>query len=1237
MAQAVTHAGGGGGRGVSRGARLSFKGKLYNKGVTADRLLRDLKQIQKELAQMEQDAVDLDALKDMCKQLTQPTLMLHKDKGVKVAVACCLADMLRLFAPDAPFTAHELRDIFQFFIHLLTQSAKTGAGLACPQGPYYADYFYLVESLSTVKSICLVCELGGAEEMMYDLFKGFMELVSPNMSKNVEICMADVLAQLIDEAQQLPDAVLEVLLANFSPKAVKANPAAHQLTIEVCKATENRIQKDVAKYFRDAISTAFEEENHDERDKELASAHAIIMQINCSVPGLLLTVIPLLEEDLTRDDVALRLLSVRTLGQMFGERPSKTSGAGEGQTARMYPSAWKSWMGRAADKSPLVRAKWVECLRNILTYHSTLLVDVGPALEAKTEDADEKVRVAVARLIDSLDYETALHGVPKSVLLLLADRCKDKKASVRLEAMTALGRLFNMAYTEIESHEPAATQQFFWIPTKIIHSLKSPDNTPLAVASVLEKYILPYPADPENEAAWTARLLLVLKVGDSFTNKVLFKLSNLFDAKRPTLQEAFIDACEQYNSGIIDANEDEVRSKFRNILKLTARALGEQPGADRIAADLAAFAKLNENRLYRLFKTSMDPKQDLKTLLKCRAEIIKRLSSSSTASVVETMSLFWRSASFPFINRSTVSHLLRGLQQGKARFTASQLKIDSQRVSTVDSSEYETFIINAQLILKQIGSTYPSMFTPHLPELIKCLFASSDNGATAAAEPALRAIASVACAEPRSLTLVREKRVVDRIADFVRKGSALEAKFAAKTLAVMSDSKTRKRAVLPPLSPPSPSSLSSSVGGGTPIKPDSFAARATVDAMLEEIARKLGKASGNRAVAYVHAATQIVKHSPDMFEDKAQAIIKEVLARVRQPWAHAKQENRGEEVDEKDWIEEEEIGPDLQVRLLALDLMTKRAEAYAETEHKETTAKPTLRFISTVLQEGEAGQLGTPVWAKSRQRLRAAICILKLARHTELEKLISTADFSTLAFVVQDECFGVRNGFLQRLATYLSHRKLGVRYYTIPFLVAFDPEEENQELVRYFVHNAILALPKAHRLEKFERTFARFLHLLAHHPDFQRANSEDVLQFSQYIDFYLNALSTPENMSMFYYIAGRLKTIRDSASVGASENLYTLSELAQLAIKRKAAAQAWTLETWPGRMSMPDDIFKPLPSKEVLKEVYERQFLPEEVSAKLNEVIDVLSTKVSAGGSLLADTLACACAQKRIFSLTHAP
>ena len=58
---------------------------------------------------MEQDSVDTQSLLAVKKVLVSEHLLFHKDKMTKILVACCLADILRLFAPDAPYNENELR------------------------------------------------------------------------------------------------------------------------------------------------------------------------------------------------------------------------------------------------------------------------------------------------------------------------------------------------------------------------------------------------------------------------------------------------------------------------------------------------------------------------------------------------------------------------------------------------------------------------------------------------------------------------------------------------------------------------------------------------------------------------------------------------------------------------------------------------------------------------------------------------------------------------------------------------------------------------------------------------------------------------------------------------------------------------------------------------------------------------------------------------------------------------
>lgn len=192
--------------------KLSFHEKLSGKGLTTDAVLKKLKALHTELSEMDQELVDVSSLNVARKELVSTSIMLHKDRGVKAYAACCLADILRLYAPDAPYTQNELRDIFQFFFRQLT------TGLKGTDSSYYTEYFHLLESLSTVKSVVLVCDLPNAEELMADIFRDFFGLVRRDLAKKIEMFMADILVALIDECQALPSEVLETIMAQFMDK-----------------------------------------------------------------------------------------------------------------------------------------------------------------------------------------------------------------------------------------------------------------------------------------------------------------------------------------------------------------------------------------------------------------------------------------------------------------------------------------------------------------------------------------------------------------------------------------------------------------------------------------------------------------------------------------------------------------------------------------------------------------------------------------------------------------------------------------------------------------------------------------------------------------------------------------------------------------------------------------------------------------------------------------------------------
>ncbi len=102
---------------AARAAEAQLPGLVFNeplswragKPIPLSELLRRLDTLSKELQDMDQEETDKGSLTKVAKELAGQNLLHHKDKGVKAFTACCLVDVLRICAPDAPFTPQQLK------------------------------------------------------------------------------------------------------------------------------------------------------------------------------------------------------------------------------------------------------------------------------------------------------------------------------------------------------------------------------------------------------------------------------------------------------------------------------------------------------------------------------------------------------------------------------------------------------------------------------------------------------------------------------------------------------------------------------------------------------------------------------------------------------------------------------------------------------------------------------------------------------------------------------------------------------------------------------------------------------------------------------------------------------------------------------------------------------------------------------------------------------------------------
>jgi len=93
-------------RGLNFNQPLSWRA---GKPIPTGELLKRLDALSNELRETDQEETDKDSLTGVAKELAAHNLLNHKDKGVRAFTACCLVDILRICAPDAPFTATQLK------------------------------------------------------------------------------------------------------------------------------------------------------------------------------------------------------------------------------------------------------------------------------------------------------------------------------------------------------------------------------------------------------------------------------------------------------------------------------------------------------------------------------------------------------------------------------------------------------------------------------------------------------------------------------------------------------------------------------------------------------------------------------------------------------------------------------------------------------------------------------------------------------------------------------------------------------------------------------------------------------------------------------------------------------------------------------------------------------------------------------------------------------------------------
>lgn len=441
--------------------------------ISKEEMVRRLKMVVKTFMDMDQDSEEEKELYlNLALHLASDFFLKHPDKDVRLLVACCLADIFRIYAPEAPYTSPDkLKDIFMF----ITRQLK---GLEDTKSAQFNRYFYLLENIAWVKSYNICFELEDSNEIFTQLYRTLFQVINNGHNQKVHMHMVDLMSSIVCEGDSVSQELLDTVLVNLVPAHKNLNKQAYDLAKALLKRTAQAIEPYITNFFNQVLMLG-------KTSVSDLSEHVfdLILELYNIDSHLLLSVLPQLEFKLKSNDNDERLQVVKLLAKMFGAKDS--------ELASQNKPLWQCYLGRFNDIHVPVRLECVKFASHCLMNHPDLAKDLTEYLKVRSHDPEEAIRHdVIVSIVTASKKDLSL--VNDHLLNFVRERTLDKRWRVRKEAMMGLAQIYKKYTLQAEAGKEAA-KQISWIKDKLLHIYyQNSIDDRLLVERIFAQYLVPH-------------------------------------------------------------------------------------------------------------------------------------------------------------------------------------------------------------------------------------------------------------------------------------------------------------------------------------------------------------------------------------------------------------------------------------------------------------------------------------------------------------------------------------------------------------------------------------------------------------------------------------------------------------------------------------------------------------------------------------------------------------------------
>jgi sister chromatid cohesion protein PDS5 len=661
----------------------------------------------------------------------------HENEDVQLYVACSLADIFRIYAPESPFEdGNNLREIFLFLANQLQGLKDCNSS-----NPSFKRYYYLLENLECVKTFQLALELDDSQEIISNLFENCFKIVNEKIQPKVKSLIFELLHPLLNESDHISTHVFDILFTHIIEPQKSNNKEACNLAIQLLRKGNEHFEYLVQNHLNNVLlssrgamgnnltlSTSTirpkngsnhhatgsddddddnnnnndEDNSNDSIDNETIGINnidekfisnklcLIIYELNTIRYNLLELVMPQLEYKLKSTETKERREYTKLLSKMFSEKDSKL--------AHQLPLLWESYLERFADTSEAIRKICVQHICQFLLQQSSsiksitnheqnqdtdketsensrILEQVIDQLKARALDTDESIRHEVLQeIIKAIKIDSNLITV--ELLNILKERTLDIKIKIRKQALQGLAALYKKIHSS-KSINRKTLQTVNWIPSTIMRIFfQDSAEDKILVERLLNSNIVPYSLGAREKMA---QLYYAFCTFDDFS---ILSLGEIMKSRviLCQLMKSIIDIIEVPNKTSIQV------TKLSSDINAVAHSLQDPAKSQEFMKTLVNLLKTNLN-LRNYFKHFVNPNCSGAKSMQYINLILSNLSSLNQANMTMARNLIERMSSL-ILDRECIAQLIELIgDKVKQRLTPKQQRMLKKKKIQTNSKQ----------------------------------------------------------------------------------------------------------------------------------------------------------------------------------------------------------------------------------------------------------------------------------------------------------------------------------------------------------------------------------------------------------------------------------------------------------------------------------------------------------------------------------------------------------------------